>query len=138
MNGLSFEEIYAAAKIIWGDKATAERITVQANSILNQAKKRKPSLFFGRRATVIIGGLFYLLSYRENKAIKQKELALKIGTSEMTIRASYRRWLLSFPDLFSDVASIMAQDYNLKYFVLSAYKKNQDEKPMAQIVNCRV
>ncbi len=118
MERISFEELLAAAHLVWGDKATAEKIAVNTYSILNHVEKRKKIFYCGRKARALVGGLFYLMGYKYDNVKKQTELADKLGTSDVTIRASYRKWLVDFPDLFVDVLGKMVQDGNLKYFVL--------------------
>ncbi len=77
----------------------------------------KFSFFSGRRSTWIVGGLLYLLSYRYDSVKKQNELADVLGTTDGTIRDSYRLWLKTFPDLFMDVIGKFANDEKLRYFV---------------------
>jgi hypothetical protein len=59
---------------------------------------------------------------------RQRELAWRLGTSDVTIRTSYRQWLQEFPDLFSDVIAKFAQDKELRYFVLLNLKPKQAAK----------
>ena len=72
-----------------------------------------------------MGGLFYLLGFRYNDVKKQIELACKLGTTDVTIRKSYREWLVSFPDLFADVIGKLAQHESLRYFVLLDLKQKK-------------
>ena len=123
MSRVSFEELYAAAQLVWADKKIAKKVAVNSYAILNQVYKRKPTFYSGRRATAFVGGLFYLLGFRFDSVKKQNELASKLGTTDVTIRASYRKWLIAFPDLFVDVIGKLAQDSSLKYFVLIDLKR---------------
>jgi transcription initiation factor TFIIIB Brf1 subunit/transcription initiation factor TFIIB len=58
------------------------------------------------------------LAFRFDVQTKQKEIAKKLGSNEVTIRTYYRKWLEEFPDLFLDVIGKLAQHKELKYFVL--------------------
>jgi transcription initiation factor TFIIIB Brf1 subunit/transcription initiation factor TFIIB len=123
MEKVSLEELHAAAQLVWADSKTAKEIAIQAYIILNQVKERKPTFYSGRRATALVGGLFYLLGFRVNSVKKQYEIAAKLDITDVTIRASYRKWLIAFSDLFDDVIDKLAQDNSLKYFVLIDLKK---------------
>ncbi len=118
-------EVLAASHLLWTDRFLADEIGFQAREIINQAYQRKFSFFNGRKSKWIVGGLFYLLSYRYNSIRKQKEIANKLGTSECTIRDSYRLWVKSFPDLFADVITKFEKDEMLRYFVLIDLKKKE-------------
>jgi hypothetical protein len=122
---ISFDELLAASQIIWSDKKTVEKVAKNSYSILNHVQKRKVTFYCGRKARAIVGGLFYLLGYRFDDVKKQNELADKLSTSDVTIRLSYRKWLTEFPDLFEDVIEKLAQDENLKYFVLIDLKQQR-------------
>jgi hypothetical protein len=115
---ISPEEITAAAYLIWKDPSTANKIAQSAIQTINQTHKRKFTFYNGKKSRTLVSGLFYLLGYRYDAAKKQRELAWKLGTSDVTVRASYREWLEEFPDLFLDVIGKFAQDNNLRYFVL--------------------
>jgi hypothetical protein len=96
-------EVAAAAKTVWLDQITAEKIASSALEIITNANKSKFAFFSGKSSRGLIGGLFYLLGFRHDAEKKQKELAEKLGTTDVTIRASYRKWLEEFPELFADV-----------------------------------
>ena len=115
---ISTEEIQFVAHIVWADKRIANTIAQETSQIINQTYKRKFAFFNGKSSKNIVGGLFYILGYRHDSIKKQKELAGLLGTTEMTIRASYHKWLQAFPDLFYDVIGKFAKDKNLRYFVL--------------------
>jgi hypothetical protein len=125
---ISFEEVLATSHILWTDKLMADRIAFDAVDIINKTYKMKFAFFNGRRARWIVGGLFYLLGYRYNSIKNQAELADKLGTSDNTIRDSYRGWLKTFPDLFSDVIEKFVNDDQLRYFVLIDLKKEMELK----------
>ena len=115
---IPMDEISAAASIIWLDESIASIIALETAQIISQTYARKFSFFSGKSAKYIIGGLFYLLGYRYNIIKRQYELADKLGTNDVTISASYRKWLVSFPDLFLDVISKFASDNAHRSFVL--------------------
>jgi hypothetical protein len=116
------EEIILASRILWGNRKIADQIVEDSVQIINQTYQRKFSFFNGRKSKWVVSGLFYLLGYRYGLVKKQSELADKLGTSDTTIRDSYRLWLKTFPDLFVDVIGKMASDQNLKYYVLVELK----------------
>jgi transcription initiation factor TFIIIB Brf1 subunit/transcription initiation factor TFIIB len=122
---VDYDELLATAKIIWQDTATVQKIAFDSYSILNHVEKRKVTFYSGRRTVALVGGLFYLLGFRFDAVKKQNELADTLGTSDVTIRRSYRDWLIEFPDLFVDVIGKLAQENTLKYFVLIDLKQSQ-------------
>jgi transcription initiation factor TFIIIB Brf1 subunit/transcription initiation factor TFIIB len=118
MERISFDNLLDTAEIIWSNKITVHEVAADAYSILTKVQGRKTTFCSGRRATALVGGLFYLLGFRYNDVKKQNELACKLGTTDVTIRKSYRAWLISFPDLFADIIGKLAQHESLRYFVL--------------------
>jgi transcription initiation factor TFIIIB Brf1 subunit/transcription initiation factor TFIIB len=96
-------EVTEAAKAVWSNPVNAEKIAAGALEIITNARKSKFAFFSGKSSRGLIGGLFYLLGFRYDAEKKQKELAEKLGTTDVTIRASYRKWLEEFPELFADV-----------------------------------
>ena len=117
---ISFSEISVAAHAIWWDKSIADTIALETARIINQTYARKFVFFNGKSSKCLIGGLFYILSYRYDAAKKQNQL----DTSEVTIRASYRKWLETFPDLFLDVIGKFSTKTTLRSFVLLDLKKS--------------
>jgi transcription initiation factor TFIIIB Brf1 subunit/transcription initiation factor TFIIB len=120
---IPIEEVEAAAHAIWADKSVADKVAFDAVGIINQTYKRRFAFFNGKSAKYIVGGLFYLLSYRYDSIKKQNELADKLGTTDVTIRGSYRQWIETFPDLFLDVVGKFAADSNLRFYVLVNMKQ---------------
>jgi transcription initiation factor TFIIIB Brf1 subunit/transcription initiation factor TFIIB len=114
INRLS-SEVCAAAKTIWSDQRTAEKIASNALELISNANESNFAFFSGKSSRSLIGGLFYLLGFRYGDVKKQTELAGKLGTTDVTIRASYRKWLEEFPDLFSDVVDKIADNNKLGY-----------------------
>jgi transcription initiation factor TFIIIB Brf1 subunit/transcription initiation factor TFIIB len=123
LNRISSDEVYIAARTVWFNKQISNRIADNTLEIIAKTSKRKFSFFNGKTSRGLVGGLFYLLGYRYDVVKNQKELADRLGTTDVTIRASYRSWLETFPDLFSDVISKLAQDQNLRYYVLTDLKR---------------
>jgi hypothetical protein len=85
---------------------------------------RKIAFFNGKSAKSILGGLFYLLGYRHDAIKKQNELADQLGTTDHSIRISYRNWLETFPDMFLDVIAKFASIAALQTYVLIDLKQN--------------
>ncbi len=126
---ISFEEVSATAHTVWANGAIAENVALDASKIINQISKRKHLFFNGKSSKFIIGGLFYLLSFRHHAIKKQRELADKLGTNDVTIRTAYRQLLKEFPDLFLDILSKFAEDDSLRFFVFLNLKQNALQSP---------
>jgi hypothetical protein len=92
--------------------------------IINQTYNRKFTFFSGKSSKCLVGGLFYLLGYRHDAIKNQNELADYLGTSDVSIRVSYRKWLEAFPDLFLDVIGKFAANSALRVFVLIDLKQS--------------
>jgi transcription initiation factor TFIIIB Brf1 subunit/transcription initiation factor TFIIB len=122
LNRLS-SEVTVAAKIIWSDHVIAEKIAASALEIIADASKRNFAFFSGKSSRGLVGGLFYLLGFRYGAVKKQKEIAEKLSTTDVTIRASYRKWLKEFPKLFSDVRDKIVNSNKLGYL----FHSNRDE-----------
>jgi hypothetical protein len=120
---LPTEEVFAAAHLIWHKKEIADKIANETIEIIKSACHKRFIFFSGRREKWIIGGLFYLLGYRYNSPKKQIEIADLLGTSDFTVRDSYRRWLLTFPYFFEDVVNIFLEDEKLKFFIIDNLNK---------------
>jgi transcription initiation factor TFIIIB Brf1 subunit/transcription initiation factor TFIIB len=124
MERISFDNLVDTAQLIWSNKTTVHKVAADSYSILTKVQGRKTTFCSGRRATALVGGLFYLLGFRYNDVKKQNELACKLGTTDVTIRKSYRKWLMDFPDLFVDIIGKLAQHESLKYFILLELQAN--------------
>ena len=125
MQRISFDSLIDTAQIIWSNKTTVHKIAADSYSILTKVQGRKATFYSGRRATALVAGLFYLLGFRYNDVKKQNELAYKLGTTDVTIRKSYREWLINFPDLFADIIGKLAQHESLRYFILIELQAKQ-------------
>jgi transcription initiation factor TFIIIB Brf1 subunit/transcription initiation factor TFIIB len=108
--------VIAAAETIWLDKVIAEKIASGALEIITNAYKSNFAFFSGKSSRGLISGLFYLLGFRYDSEKKQKELAEKLVTTDVTIRASYRKWLETFPELFADINEKITNNNNHSYF----------------------
>ena len=115
----------AASHNIWLNTETADKIAFDAVQIINRTYARRFSFFNGKTSRSIVGGLYYLLGFRYNATKRQVEIADKLGTSDVSIRKSYRLWLEAFPDLFLDVIGKLAENKDLQsYVLLSLYQKS--------------
>ena len=126
----SFEKLSIASRTLWSDVSIANKIALDANMILNQISKRKHLFFNGKSFKFMAGGLLYLLGFRYDAMKKQREIADKLGTTDVTIRDSYRQLLQQFPDLFLDIMGKFAEDDDLRFFVFLDLKQEslQSEK----------
>jgi hypothetical protein len=97
------EELLVTAHMLWADKVFADKVAGEAVQIINQTYKRKFAFYNRKRPRCLLGGLLFLLGYRYDAVKTQNELADCLGTTAVSIRLSYRRWLETFPDLFIDV-----------------------------------
>ena len=120
----SFEELSAAARLVWHDKSVADKIALDATKTSVQICEQKRLFFNGKSSKFIVGGLFYLLGFRYGATKKQKEIAEQLGTNVITVRDSYRQLLQEFPDMFEDVINKFAKDSNLRFFVFVDLKQN--------------
>jgi len=118
------DEVSVAAHAVWFDKSIADKITWETVRIINQTYTRKFSFFSGKSSKCLVGGLFYLLGYRYDAIKKQNELADTLGTSDVSVRVSYRKWLETFPDLFLDVIGKFGTNSVLRTFVLLDLKQS--------------
>lgn len=100
---LKVQEIMFAAHFLWTNKKTVRKITRDAVEILNQVCKRSFSFCNGKSFRCIVGGLFYLLGFRYGEIKIQRVIAVALKITDVSVRASYKRWLKEFPDLFQDI-----------------------------------
>ena len=117
-------EISVAARSVWLNKSIADTIALETIKIMNQTYIRKFAFFNGKSAKSIVGGLFYILGFRHDAVKKQNELADQLGTTDVSIRVSYRKWLETFPDLFLDVIAKLASITAFQTYVLIDLKQN--------------
>ena len=111
------QEIMAAAHLLWPNKKTARKISEDAVKIINHVYKKKFSFGSGKRFSCIVGGLFYLLGFRYDDPKKQREIAIVLQITDVSLRASYKKWLQDFPELFQDIkAMIKDQEFGSQYY----------------------
>jgi len=115
---IPFDELMAASHNIWLNTEMANKVALEATQIINKSYARKFSFFNGKSSRSIVGGLYYLLGFRHNAMKRQVEIADKLGTSDVSIRKSYRLWLEAFPDLFLDVIGKFADDKDHRSYIL--------------------
>jgi transcription initiation factor TFIIIB Brf1 subunit/transcription initiation factor TFIIB len=124
LNRISFEEVMKLAKTVWPQE-TAERISLGTLEIITQAAKEKFSFFTGKSAKGLLGGLFYLSGFRYKAVKTQKELAAQLGTTDVTIRVSYRKWLKEFPNFFPDIIGKFEEDEKHGYSIPSNHNRGK-------------
>jgi hypothetical protein len=135
LNRISPIEVFAAANTLWIDKSIADAIASNSIQIINQTYTRNFKFFTGRSSKYLVGGLFFLLGYRFSAIKNQNELAHRLGTSDVTIRTSYRKWLETFPDLFLDVISKFTENKSLRVFVLLDLKQRLYQNGIESVFN---
>jgi hypothetical protein len=124
LDRVSFQEVLGAANVIWFNNPVANEVATETMNILNMAYHKKPRFFNGKCSRGLVGGIFYLLGFRHDVARKQKEIARSLGTTEVTVRASYRQWLKEFSEQFTDIIGKLANERSLRYFILIDLKSN--------------
>lgn len=100
---LSNERVLVAAVAVWQNQLSmATDVSTRASKIIQKAYETAPTFFSGRSEKGILSGLFYQLALNTVNMKTQQEIASALGTTEMTIRASFHDWLKCFPDLFKE------------------------------------
>jgi transcription initiation factor TFIIIB Brf1 subunit/transcription initiation factor TFIIB len=84
-----------------GQKHVAESVASEATRLISEAYERNPAFFGNKSKKWILGGLFYQFGQTLGCPRTQKQIARVLDTNEMTIRASYRAWLKSFPEFWT-------------------------------------
>jgi len=97
------EVTMSAARAVWLDQETADRIGSDTLQILAKASMANLKFFNGKTPKCLVGGLFYLLGYRYNVPVTQTEIADLLCTTEVSVRKSYKNWLNEFPQFFTDL-----------------------------------
>ena len=91
---------------IWSNGDTAREIGSEASEIIEQAYRKNPVFFSGRSSRGILSGLFYLLGFRYRSRKTQHDVMSAFPgkyiftITTRTLKVSYRRWLMEFPELF--------------------------------------
>ncbi len=95
------EHLLVASIAVWQNQlSVAADVSAKASKIIQTACEKEPTFFSGKSVRGILSGLFYQLTLETVNAKTQQEIARALGTNEMTIRASCRDWLESFPEFF--------------------------------------
>jgi hypothetical protein len=123
---ISKDELNAATQLIWLDRSVANKITLDTIELITIAYNKKSSFFYGRSSRFIISGLFYILGFRYDSIKKQVEIADRLGTSDVTVRASYRKWMETFPELFCGEIAKFSMDISLRDFVILKIKRSRE------------
>jgi transcription initiation factor TFIIIB Brf1 subunit/transcription initiation factor TFIIB len=98
---LSPEKLMVFASTVWQNQpSVASDVSVRASYIIQAAYKKSPTFFGGKSDKGILSGLFYYLGSNIGSWKTQQEIALALGTTDITTRTSYRNWLKCFPELF--------------------------------------
>ncbi len=97
------QEITVFSKMLWSDKKISGKITRDVIKIMNQVYRKNFLFCNGKSWRCPLGGLFYLLGHRYDDPKRQKEIALALQTTEVSIRTYYKQWLRDFPELFQDI-----------------------------------
>jgi DNA-binding NarL/FixJ family response regulator len=100
---LSPERVLAAANAVWQNQVSAAaEISAKASKIIQAAYGKTPTFFSGKSEKGILSGLFYQVALNTVNMKTQQEIAVALGTTEVTTRTSCRDWLNCFPELFRD------------------------------------
>jgi hypothetical protein len=92
-NRIGKEEILSLAQKIWpGQDKVAAEIASEALAIIREKYETDPTFFSGKSTKRIVSGLFYLLGQRYGNLRTQKQIAVSLNTTEVTMRASCREW----------------------------------------------
>lgn len=88
------------ASTIWQNQpSVAADVSIRASKIIQTVYEKRPAFFSGKSEKGIFSGLFYHLGSNVGSMKTQQEVALALGTTETTTRASCRDWLKYFPEL---------------------------------------
>ncbi len=116
-NRISGKKVYPAALAVWHNTNVAARIAREAETIIDETFVMNHFFFNGKSFRRIICGLFFLLGYKHNVAVSETEIAGGLGTSDVTVRRSYREWLETFPELFKHILPKLSENVMLRPFV---------------------
>jgi hypothetical protein len=106
-------DILSYASDLWRAQGSiAQAIASETVRIIHLAYTKAPSFFEDKNRKWILGGLFYLLGRRMSAGKTQKQIARCLGTSEMTIRKSYKKWLGSFPEFWPEATMHLQEGHD--------------------------
>ena len=93
LNRIGEQEILSLAQKIWqSQNQVATEIASETLAVIREKYETDPTFFSGKSAKGIVAGLFYLLGQRYGSIRTQRQIALGLNTTEVTIRASSREW----------------------------------------------
>ena len=93
-------QVLRAAHKIWKDRKWARAIGEVAAETIRKCYERDKVFLCGRSLKGTLGGLFYILGRESDQIVSQEHIASALGSSGVTVRESYRRWLQRFPEWF--------------------------------------
>ncbi len=105
-----------AATYVWRNQRVAARIATETEIIVAQVYRVNHLFFSSKSFNRIICGLFFLLAYKYNAVMSERKIAEELGTSEVTVRLSYREWLETFPELFKHIVPKLSENVMLRPF----------------------
>jgi transcription initiation factor TFIIIB Brf1 subunit/transcription initiation factor TFIIB len=94
-----------ASKVWKGQELLAKTAASEAVRIIREAHEKVPSFFWDKSRKWLLGGLFYLIGKKMNVPKTQKQIAKCLDTDEITIRDSYREWLVHFPEFWPETVT---------------------------------
>lgn len=103
------QNIKIFSEMLWSDKKISGKITSDVIKIMNKVYRKNFLFGNGKSLRCPLGGLFYLLGHRYGDPKKQREVALVLQTTEVSIRIYYKQWLRDFPELFQDITGKLSK-----------------------------
>lgn len=98
---LTSAQVMSYASKVWGpQQSVSTLITAETVQIIHFVKNRKHVFFSGKSEKGILSGIFYLLAMKNRIPITQRQIARRLSTTDVTVRASYRDWIENFPEFF--------------------------------------
>jgi len=96
LNRIGKQEILSLAQKIWqSQNQVATEIASETLTVIRERCQTDPTFFSGKSAKGIVGGLFYLLGQQCGSIRTQRQIAIGLNTTEVTIRTSSREWAQS-------------------------------------------
>jgi hypothetical protein len=87
------EEIIVLTRKIWqGQNKIATEIGLETLVVIREKYEADPTFFSGKSAKRILAGLFYLLGQRYRNARTQRQIAIGLGATEVTVATSCHEW----------------------------------------------
>lgn len=127
-NRIPPKEVFKVAHVLFKSegKKIAHALALRACEIINEVDRKKRMFFCGRRQSVLLGGLLWLIALNDNKRITQRDAQYAIidsaptlkygeGLTEVSVRNSAKRWLSAFPEFFPNVRIIKRKNRSGSY-----------------------